>query len=59
MGLYQRGTQRRKSQTDLSPFTLPAGKFPTPVSHAEDLTAKLNEVKSTIKFQLKKVHYQY
>ncbi|KAI1854905.1 hypothetical protein JX266_001023 [Neoarthrinium moseri] len=33
----------------------PAGKFPTPVSHADDLTGKINEVKSTIKFQLKKV----
>ena len=32
-----------------------AGKFPTPVSHSEDLTIKINEVKSTIKFQLKKV----
>jgi large subunit ribosomal protein L10Ae len=32
-----------------------AGKFPTPVSHAEDLNSKINEVKSTIKFQLKKV----
>lgn len=32
-----------------------AGKFPTPVSHADDLSAKLTEVKSTIKFQLKKV----
>lgn len=34
-----------------------AGKFPTPVSvsHAEDLTNKLNEVRSTIKFQLQKV----
>ena len=32
-----------------------AGKFPTPVSHAEDLTNKLTEVRSTIKFQLKKV----
>lgn len=36
-------------------FTYPAGKFPTPVSHAEDLNNKLNEVRSTIKFQLKKV----
>ena len=35
--------------------TLPAGKFPTPVSHAEDLGSKITEVKSTIKFQLKKV----
>lgn len=32
-----------------------AGKFPTPISHAEDLSNKLVEVKSTIKFQLKKV----
>jgi large subunit ribosomal protein L10Ae len=32
-----------------------AGKFPTPVGHAEDLTNKLTEVRSTIKFQLKKV----
>ena len=32
-----------------------AGKFPAPVSHAEDLNGKITEVKSTIKFQLKKV----
>lgn len=32
-----------------------AGKFPTPVSHSDDLSGKVNEVKSTIKFQLKKV----
>ena len=32
-----------------------AGKFPTPISHNEDLAAKITEVKSTIKFQLKKV----
>ena len=37
----------------LKPFE--AGKFPTPVSHAEDLNSKINEVRSTIKFQLKKV----
>lgn len=35
--------------------TSTAGKFPTPVSHAEDLNNKLTEVRSTIKFQLKKV----
>ncbi|KAI1494815.1 ribosomal protein L1p/L10e family protein [Biscogniauxia mediterranea] len=39
----------------LGPGLSKAGKFPTPVSHADDLTGKLNEVKSTIKFQLKKV----
>jgi large subunit ribosomal protein L10Ae len=32
-----------------------AGKFPTPVSHSDDLTKKLIEIRSTIKFQLKKV----
>ncbi|CRK15764.1 hypothetical protein BN1723_017438, partial [Verticillium longisporum] len=30
-------------------------KFPTPVSHADNLSDKITEVKSTIKFQLKKV----
>lgn len=35
--------------------SLVAGKFPTPISHAEDLSNKLTEVRSTIKFQLKKV----
>jgi len=39
----------------LGPGLSKAGKFPTPVSHNEDLSAKINEVKSTIKFQLKKV----
>ena len=39
----------------LGPGLSKAGKFPTPVSHAEDLSNKLNEVRSTIKFQLKKV----
>ncbi|KAL9940298.1 hypothetical protein V8E36_001003 [Tilletia maclaganii] len=39
----------------LGPGLSKAGKFPTPVSHAEDLERKVNDVKSTIKFQLKKV----
>merc|ERR1711939_2701 len=39
----------------LGPGLSKAGKFPTPVSHAEDLSNKVNDVKSTIKFQLKKV----
>jgi large subunit ribosomal protein L10Ae len=39
----------------LGPGLSKAGKFPTPVSHADDLTGKINEVKATIKFQLKKV----
>jgi len=32
-----------------------AGKFPTPVAHAEHLDKKIVDVKSTLKFQLKKV----
>lgn len=39
----------------LGPQLSKAGKFPTPVSHNEDLNAKITEVKSTVKFQLKKV----
>lgn len=39
----------------LGPGLSKAGKFPTPVSHSEDLARKVTEVKSTIKFQLKKV----
>jgi large subunit ribosomal protein L10Ae len=39
----------------LGPGLSKAGKFPTPISHADDLGNKVNEVKSTIKFQLKKV----
>ncbi|CCJ31328.1 unnamed protein product [Pneumocystis jirovecii] len=31
------------------------GKFPTPVSHAEELSVKLSDAKATIKFQLKRV----
>jgi len=39
----------------LGPGLSKAGKFPTPVTHAEDLANKVTDVKSTIKFQLKKV----
>lgn len=39
----------------LGPGLSKAGKFPTPVSHSEDLHTKVNDVKSTVKFQLKKV----
>ncbi|KAH6572095.1 hypothetical protein BASA50_001088 [Batrachochytrium salamandrivorans] len=39
----------------LGPGLSKAGKFPAPVSHADNLEEKLNEIKSTIKFQLKKV----
>lgn len=39
----------------LGPGLNKAGKFPTPVSHADSLEEKANEIKATIKFQLKKV----
>jgi len=39
----------------LGPHLHKAGKFPTPVYATDDLAAKVNEVKGTIKFQLKKV----
>ena len=39
----------------IGPGLSKAGKFPAPISHAEDLSNKLTEVRSTIKFQLKKV----
>jgi len=39
----------------LGPGLSKAGKFPTPVTSTEDLAGKLVEVRSTIKFQLKKV----
>jgi large subunit ribosomal protein L10Ae len=46
----------RYRQFPLYELPLPtAGKFPTPIAHAEDLSNKLTEVRSTIKFQLKKV----
>jgi large subunit ribosomal protein L10Ae len=34
---------------------LNAGKFPTLVTHQESLESKVNEIKATVKFQLKKV----
>lgn len=39
----------------LGPGLNKAGKFPTLVQQQEDLAGKVDEVKSTIKFQLKKV----
>ena len=32
-----------------------AGKFPTMLTHSESMEAKVNEIKATIKFQMKKV----
>lgn len=39
----------------LGPGLSKAGKFPTPISHNDNLEQKIDEIKSTIKFQLKKV----
>ncbi|KAF3336932.1 60S ribosomal protein L10a-2 [Carex littledalei] len=39
----------------LGPGLNKAGKFPTLVNHQETLESKVNEVKATVKFQLKKV----
>jgi ribosomal protein L1 len=32
-----------------------AGKFPSPLAHGESIPAKIEELKNTIKFQMKKV----
>ncbi|CAO3610050.1 unnamed protein product [Cunninghamella blakesleeana] len=39
----------------LGPGLHKVGKFPTPVSHSDSITDKANEIRATIKFQLKKV----
>ncbi|KAL9256899.1 Large ribosomal subunit protein uL1-like protein [Drosera capensis] len=39
----------------LGPGLNKTGKFPTLVTHQESLEAKVNEIKATVKFQLKKV----
>ena len=39
----------------MGPGLMRAGKFPTPISHGDDMLAKVDEVKATVKFQLKKV----
>merc|ERR1712173_100640 len=39
----------------LGPGLNKAGKFPTMITHSDDLEQKVNDVKATIKFQMKKV----
>merc|ERR1712217_587900 len=39
----------------LGPGLNKAGKFPTMITHVDDLESKVNDVKATIKFQMKKV----
>merc|ERR1712209_307466 len=39
----------------LGPGLNKAGKFPTMITHADDMEQKVNDVKATIKFQMKKV----
>ena len=40
----------------LGPGLNKAGKFPGPLSHTDSMIGKVEEVKATIKFQMKKVH---
>lgn len=53
--VFPRVSLPRGSSNPIQTNSITAGKFPTPVSHSDDLSAKITEVKSTIKFQLKKV----
>jgi len=39
----------------LGPGLNKAGKFPTPITHNDDMQAKVNDLACTVKFQLKKV----
>merc|ERR1712179_380906 len=39
----------------LGPGLNKAGKFPTMLTHSDDMVGKVNDIKSTIKFQMKKV----
>ena len=39
----------------LGPGLNKAGKFPTMLTHTDSMTGKIDEVKATIKFQMKKV----
>lgn len=41
----------------LGPGLNKAGKFPGLLSHQESMVQKIDEVKATIKFQMKKVHF--
>ena len=41
----------------LGPGLNKAGKFPSLLTHNENMVAKVDEVKSTIKFQMKKVRW--
>lgn len=41
----------------LGPGLNKAGKFPSLLTHNENLGTKVDEVKSTIKFQMKKVYF--
>lgn len=41
----------------LGPGLNKAGKFPSLLTHGDDIDAKVNDLKSTIKFQMKKVNY--
>merc|ERR1711988_2065205 len=39
----------------LGPGLNKAGKFPTMLTHSDDMVGKVNDIKATVKFQMKKV----
>ena len=39
----------------MGPGLMRAGKFPSPLAHGDDIKEKVEELKATVKFQLKKV----
>ena len=43
----------------LGPGLNKAGKFPTPLNPYDNLEAKINEIKGTIRFQMKKFDLRY
>ena len=43
----------------LGPGLNKAGKFPSLLTHQDDIESKINDLKSTIKFQMKKVSDNY
>ena len=43
----------------LGPGLNKAGKFPTMLTHSDNMLSKIEEVKSTIKFQMKKVLHDH
>ena len=49
------GAEIDQKQKSVDIFYIQAGKFPTMITHVDDLDTKVNDLKATIKFQMKKV----